>query len=143
MAFAGTYDPAQVVVTFLGNILTGFGPDTFLTVERESDAFSDEVGADGEVARARSRDRRGTVTLTLLQSSLSNDVLSAAAAADELGGLGVGPLLIKDLTGATLVAAESAWVRKIANVEYGKEITAREWMIRCADMTVLVGGIAA
>lgn len=138
-----TYDPAQVVVTFLGNILTGFGPDTFITAERESDAFTDEVGADGEVARARSKDKRGTVTLTLLQTSMSNDVLSAAAAADELGGLGAGPLLVKDLNGATLVAAESAWVQKVANVEFGAELGTREWMLRCADVSVLVGGIPA
>lgn len=135
-----TYDPGQVIVSFAGVVLQGFAPDTFVTVERDEDGWMKTAGADGEVCRTRNRNRMGRVTVTLLQSSQSNDALSALAILDELSAGGSGPLLIRDLNGTTLVAVQNAWIAKFANAEFGKELGNREWPIDCDKIEMLVGG---
>jgi hypothetical protein len=134
------YDPAAIVVTIGPNLLSGFGEGTFVKVSRDEDAFMKKVGVDGEVARARNRNRSGTVEITLLQTSQSNDVLSALAVADELTGTGAAPLMIKDLFGTTLCMVPNAWVKKRADVEFGKEVADRSWVLDCDQIQHFVGG---
>jgi hypothetical protein len=136
-----TYDAAKVNVSFSGIPLGGFAPDTFLTVERNEDAFTLVVGASGEAARSQSRNRSGRVTLTVMATSQTNDVLSALHNADELQGTGVGALFIKELNGTTLVSAESAWVVKMAPLERGAEVGTVEWVIECESLDTFVGGL--
>lgn len=134
------YDPKAVVVTFRGAILTGYADGTFITAERNEDSFALQVGADGEYTRTISRNRSGRVTLTLLQTSPSNDILSAFAKVDEVSGQGKGPLSIKDLRGNTVVFAETAWLTRPSNVEYGTEGSSREWVFETGKLEMNVGG---
>lgn len=124
-----TLDPKKVIISFLGNIITGFADGEFITVERDADAFTKYVGADGQVARARNNNKSATVTITLAQGSPSNAVLSAAARLDELAGTGVGEFLMKDLGGATMWRAPNSWIRKLPATPMGKEIGTRQWVI--------------
>lgn len=135
-----TYDPDKVIVTFLGIPMSGYADGTFISVERNEDAFALTVGADGETARTRNQNRSGTITLTLMQSSSSNDTLSAAAAADELTGLGIGALAIKDAFGTTLCIAPNAWIKKMPTTEFGKELANREWVFETDYVQMIVGG---
>lgn len=136
-----TYDPAQVLTSFAGQIISGFGEGTMIVVERDEAAFTKKVGADGEVARARNRNRSGKVRLTLMQSSASNDYLSSMARQDELAGTGVGVLQIKDGLGTTLVMVPNAWIEKIPNTEFGKEQSDREWVFDCDFVDATIGGL--
>jgi hypothetical protein len=135
-----TYSPKDISIIVAGTQITGFAEDSFLSIERSSDAFVKVVGADGEVARTASADKSGTITITLLQSSSSNDVLSALQAADEISLTGKFPLLIKDHFGTSIHEASTAWVMKVADAEYGAELGDVEWTIECADLTSFVGG---
>lgn len=140
-----TYDPQSVQLVFNGIQFRGFADGTFITVERLTDTFSDTVGAQGDVVRTRSRDRRGTVTATLQGASPTNDLLSAIAIDDEdpeAGdyAAGVGDLAVKDLNGTTLAFAQEAWIVKLPNAEFATEHTPRQWVIRCAKLQLLVGG---
>lgn len=135
-----TYDPGLVIVTFGSTIITGYADGTFVKASRNEDAFKTYVGADGTPARSRSRNRSGSIEITLSQTSPSNDALSASVLADELLGTGVSPCSIRDLNGTTLVVAPEAWVRKPADIEEGKEIGPRTWTIDTGRMEMLVGG---
>ena len=135
-----TYDPKNVSISLNGIPLNGFADGTFLTVEREEDAFNKTVGSDGIVSRAKSNNRSGMATLTLSQTSPSNDVLSSIALADELDNAGVGSFVVKDQLGTTKVFAGTAWVRKIASPSFGKEIENREWVIDLAQVDIFTGG---
>jgi hypothetical protein len=136
-----TYDPKAILFTFLGIPLSGFADGTFIKVERNDDTFKLVVGSDGESARARNRNRSGRITLTLLQTSPSNDYLSAAQRADELGiPGGKGPLLVKDVLGTTLINAPDAWIVKPPAAEFGREVGSREWVFESGDIDMLVGG---
>jgi hypothetical protein len=136
-----TYDANKVVVVFGANILTGFADGSFLTVERSEDSFTVYVGSSGEVARSRSNNKTGTSTLKLMQTSLSNDILSAYMVADELSGQGIVPFQVKDLQGTTLVLAKESWVLKPADAEFAREAGEREWKIQHAELEVFIGGV--
>ncbi len=135
-----TYDPKAVEIIFAGIPIEGFADGTFITVTRDNPSFNSLVGSDGEGARALTNDKSGTVTLTLLQTSVTNAALSAVINLDENTGDGVAPLLIKDNSGTTLSSAETAWLEKPADVEYGREIANREWTIKTDSLEIVHGG---
>lgn len=137
---AKTYDPSQVAIIVGGFQITGFADGSFLTVARNADAFALYVGTDGEGTRAKSNNKSGRITLTLAQSSDSNAILSGIAVADELSNNGIVPVLIKDNSGNSLYAAETAWIVKAPDSEFGREIGSREWIIETDNLAVFVGG---
>lgn len=138
-----TYDPKMVGITVGGVPITGYADGTFVAIERAGDTFTKVTGADGMVTRSKSNDKSGQVTLTLKQSSPSNDYLSGLAALDEMSNAGVVPVSIADASGTTLLFMPSAWIRKPANVEFGKELSTREWVLdfdKCEFPTMNIGG---
>lgn len=135
-----TYDPAKMLLTFLGSLIDGYMDGTFITVDRDEDAFSLKVGADGEKARARNNNKAGKIVVTLMQSSPSNDILSGYAASDELDGSGIGPIMLRDVLGTTLASCPDAYLSKVAKIERGKEILGTEWTFTCPALSVFAGG---
>src|SRR5574343_244689 len=93
-----TYAPGEVIVTFMGQLLTGFGDDIF-TAKRSTKTFEQRVGADGEVTHVKSADRTGEVKVTAKQTSAINAILGGIIQADELAGGMVGELLMADNNG--------------------------------------------
>lgn len=139
---AKTLDPKKVLVIVGGVPMSGFADGTFITVSRDEDSFTKRVGSDGEVARIKNANTTGSIVMTLLQSSASNDVLSGFLVADELSGAGVVPVLIKDLTGLTTIVTATAWVRKPADATFSKEVETREWTLDTGSMDIFTGGVA-
>lgn len=137
---AKTYDPSQVAIIVGGFQITGFADGSFVTIARNADAFALYVGTDGEGTRAKSNNKSGRITLTLAQSSDSNAILSGIAAADELSNNGIVPVLIKDNSGVSLFAAETAWIVKSPDSEFGREVGTREWILETDNLAVFVGG---
>lgn len=134
-----TYDPAQITVAIGGAIMSGYTDGTFVEIARNDVSWNTVVGADGIVSRAKSNDRSGTLTLTLKQTSPSNDVLSALLIADELTNRGVFPVLVKDLSGTSIFFSAQAYITTYASATYGKDIQDRTWTITLADVDMLVG----
>ncbi len=136
------YDPKSITIIFGPVLMSGFAPDTFLMVEKNVDIFSLQVGADGEACRTRSRNNSARMTVTLMQSSPVNDLLSALHEVDRAAPSGSGclPFLVKDLVGRSLFAAELSWIVKPAPAEFGVEAGTREWVIETADLQTFVAG---
>lgn len=141
MADLKQYDPSQVTIIF-GSIISGYADGSFLSVERNEDSYTLQMGTDGEGTRSKSNNRSGRATFTLMQSSDSNDALSALHLLDEStpNGDGVLPLLIKDLEGRTIYEAEKAWIVKSPTSEFDREATSREWIIETHELTQFIGG---
>jgi hypothetical protein len=135
-----TYDPKLFSVIVGAKIMSGFSDGSFIRVERNEQAWNLKVGVDGEGTRAKSNNLSGKVTITLMQSSSSNDDLSAFAAADELSNSGAVPLLVKDVSGTTVCSAVTAWVMKYPDTEFGKEVLTRAWVLETDELLMLVGG---
>jgi hypothetical protein len=137
---AKTYDPSQVAIIVGGYNITGFADGSFITVARNADAFALYVGTDGEGTRAKSNNKSGRITITLAQSSDSNAILSGIATLDELSNNGIVPLLIKDNSGLSLYAAETAWIVKTPDSEFGREVGSREWILETDNLSAFVAG---
>lgn len=135
-----TYKASLVKFFFGSHVISGFGDDTFIEAEFTGDAFETNVGAAGDVSRSQNMDESGKVVITLKGESQSNDVLSGLAQLDRLVGSSVLPLLVKDGGGTTLVQAGQAWIKKPANVGFGKKREQAKWEFACAKMYMKVGG---
>lgn len=139
MADFKNFNPAETVLVFKGHIITGFASGTHITAERDTDAFTDDVGADGFVTRVRSNDERGTITVTLVAASPSNQVLNNLMVIDQVSGRASGNLELVNLNDTTLIGATDAWIMKPANYESGDSASNREWKIRCAALKMFIG----
>jgi hypothetical protein len=138
-----TYDPGRQVLVVNGVQIQGFAPGTFIKVSRMTPTFSSKAGADGQVVRTKSRDKRGKIEITLLQTSLSNDYLSSLAVTDEQAdgaSTAVGPSMVKDLNGTTFATGANTWVVQPADLELAAEAGDRTWTLECDNLQIVVGG---
>lgn len=126
------YDPDTIVVTVNGTPISGYADGTFVSIERDEDSWTKVVGSQGEVARARSRNLSGKITLTLMQTSASNAVLEALMIADDYAQQGQFVVSVADTSYAGICASDSSWIMKPATLSYGRELEDREWTIECA-----------
>jgi hypothetical protein len=133
-----TYDPKQVAVLIDSKPIGGFADGTSIKVSRSNDMFSKSSGMDGVLSRVKSNDVSGEITLTLAQTSPSNDVLTdfANRSADN----DVVPITITDLYGTSSYVSAFVWVKKHADVEFSKDISNREWTLEAADLDMFTGG---
>jgi len=139
MALA-TFDPKSVVISVGGVPMSGFADGTFLEITADNQQFSKVVGADGFTTRVKSNNYGAVMTLTLSQSSPSNDVLSAFLQLDRLSNNGVVPILIKDMSGTTVVFSATGWIQQFPDMAFGSEINNRAWAIDLADIDIFIGG---
>lgn len=140
---ATTYDPKKYDVILAGvRINEGLADGTWLTVTPEVQGFSKKVGADGKATRTRMSNRSGTVTLTLMQTSLINDILSGLYNADlqATNGEGTATLKIQDRAGNTSFLARSAWVANDPDISLDVEASTREWSIDYEEALPTHGG---
>lgn len=143
MAFSKDYDPLKVAIHIAGVAVEGFADGTFVTVNRNSQSWTGSSGAGGEHARAKSNDKSGTVELTLMQTSATNDRLSAFLLADEnANGAGKFGFTLTDANGQTSVAALDMWVQQPPALEFGKELSDRVWTLETGNLIYGPGGIA-
>jgi hypothetical protein len=135
------YDPKKVTINLGGHIAEGFADGTFVSVTRNNQTWQVASGASGEHARAKSNDRTGTVEITLMQTSKTNDYLTSKMLLDE-GSDNAGKFAfgIIDANGATIVGAIEAWVQQPPTIEFGKELGDRAWTLEMGDLEIFVGG---
>jgi hypothetical protein len=133
-----TYDPKQIVVLLDSVPVGGFADGTSVKVTRSNDMFTKSSGMDGVLSRVKSNDFSGEIVLTLAQTSPSNDVLSSLANSSADGD--VVPIAIQDAFGTSKYVSGTCWVKKHADVEFGKDISNREWTLEVADLDMFTGG---
>ena len=142
MASVYEYDSDQYVITLGGIVFAGYADGSFLKIEMESDDYDDVAGTDGTVVRSKNLDGRATVTCSLLQSSFTNNALSAMRLVGLAApnGANIVPFVMKDLNGTTVCAAAHAWLKRLPDQEFDRAAKSRDWVIRCADMKGFIGG---
>lgn len=136
------FDPDNVILTFASQQIKGFAEDTFITVEQDGDSFTTVKGVDGEVVRTKVKGLVHIVRCTLMQTSDSNDVLSAIHNLDmgTSNGAGVAPLGIADKSGRFLFAGPEAWIVGPPSAEFGNSAKGREWMFHVVNADRFDGG---
>ena len=137
-----TYDASEVLIIIAGVTVEGFADGDFIVIEDDEDAYSMQVGTDGEAARSKSNNRGATITINTLQTSAANTLLSVLHNLDRnsSGGVGIGPFLCKDNSGNALHTAEKSWIQKRPTATYGREAQAREWVCRTNNLVAVDAG---
>jgi hypothetical protein len=107
--------------------ISGFAAGSFINVTASASLYTKVVGADGEVSRSKSANYTHEITITLMQSSLSNQYLSSIETMDKLTGQGVLPFSMTDLNGGTLKFWPQVWIEKDPDLGYNAEQTDRVW----------------
>lgn len=124
-----TYSCKKIVIAFGSHVVTGVDNDSFLTIAKQGDGVTSNVGAFGDIERSMDPNDQYKISLTLMWSSPTNDFLQEQYDYDNESCEGMFPVLIKDLRGKTLFQADEAWVVKPADRAYGKAAPNRAWEI--------------
>ncbi len=132
-----TYFAKDVSIVISDRTITGFNS---ITIDPESDGFSSSVGADGEVSRSLSADRRANIELNMQQVAESNDFLSGLHNEDLETGNKTFNITIRDNRGKSLHEAAEAWIMKAPAAEYAAEEGERVWALQAANMINVIGG---
>jgi len=139
MALA-TYDADKLVMVFAGIPITGYADGTFVGIDNNEESFGLMVGSDGDACRYKTNNNSARITFTLGQWSVTNNLLSALLTLDIEGVTeGIGPLLIKDLSGTSIFACEKAWLVKPPLADFDRAPTNREWIIETDNLKRLDG----
>lgn len=143
MSDGATQDPQGRSFIVGAHRVTGLAKGASMTVEYDADTFQMLMGLDGEGVYIKQDDDSATIVLTLLPSSVSNDVLTALflAAKRTPGGLSF-PLLLKDDAsgGRTVGGAATAVITKLPAVGYSESGETRVWTLKTTKWTSYVGG---
>lgn len=144
----GTYSPEDVIIT-IGNdnfshILSGYVDGTFITITRVVDHSTPYVGADKTNARVVRSVKNCDITLTLHQTSESNDVLSQLLTRDETSrdGSDLFYITIKDTRGRTVASSPVCYIVTNPDSDFGTDIAERAWGLHAINMTHHTGGNA-
>jgi hypothetical protein len=136
-----SYAADKIIVIVSGILMTGFAAGTFVNIEPNADLSTMQVGADGEVARSIGTNKTCKITITLQQTSTSNDVLSGLMEVDALTGGTIFPITVQDLRGRTVFMSPQSWMSKRPAISFGVESGDRAWeMGSIAPAAYFVGG---
>ena len=131
-----SYSPKDVNVSFNGIALTGFAPDSFIRIRRNSEVVMETVGAQGELSLTKNADKTGEVEVELMQTSESNIALSALLFTTEFVSdlIPVGEIVITDPSGSNLTLAHNAYIKAAPEIDLGNDQNTRVWKFGCEQL---------
>jgi hypothetical protein len=134
-----TYDAKGCSITLGGIIVTDFADGDFISVTGMGDNFEAVTGADGSENRNNKNLTGCDVTITVSQTSLTNDLFSTKHILDKLTNAGTAAFLFKDVNGTSIVSAGQAYIKGFADMNNGNALATRAWNLRCPQAVVNVG----
>ncbi|QYA57332.1 hypothetical protein SARAHDANIELLE_118 [Hafnia phage vB_HpaM_SarahDanielle] len=139
MSMFQQYSPKDVVCSWNGIAITGFAPDSFLRLQRNSDLVTPVVGAGGDVALTRNADKTGTIEIELMQTAESNQYLNALYAKQENMELELdiaSNFIIYDPSGSVMATGVNAWLQALPDVELGADQNSKVWTFGCEKLEI-------
>lgn len=134
------YNFAHCAILVDGLPVEGFNGDDGVEIAYESDVWTSEAGADGEVVRSATNDRRATITFHLNETSALNAFFRAKVLVGRTAGIGdTFSFFLKDLHTGETVTAPQCWVQTDPGVSKARAAGARDWVCMGADVTITGG----
>ena len=126
------------------HIISGYSEDAMVSIARNSPTFEIFVSADNQPTRVYKSNTSATVTLTLNQTSVSNDVLSQLYINDKnsRNSTGLFQIQILDMSGRSRYTSGQAFIAVVPDSAFSNSIQTRDWQIFCNDMETIIGGNA-
>lgn len=135
------YSPEDVVI-LLGGIyqIEGLHEGSFISIAEDGDRWTTSVTPDGQVSRTHNKLMTHSISLTLSSVADDNSILSAWASADGILYGAMFPIFIKDTNGNSMFYAPVSWIEKVPSATFSGDVESREWIIKAAGATSLIGG---
>jgi hypothetical protein len=136
------YSPEDVIIVLAGlHTISGYAADSIVRIEKATKTFTASESSDGVVSRTLRASNLYMVTITLAQSSESNEVLSWMHNADKItGGRAKFTILIRDKSGSSVMFSSEAWITGVPSTQFSTSIENRDWEIACAGAANHIGG---
>jgi len=124
----GVIKQEDIFIIIGGKRITGFPKGQFYVASKASDDVEVEDGCDGEIAMIENASELWNVTITLMQTSRSNDFMwkFREAARNALGGILLPMAIIHH--GTKLVSA-GVRIRKPPDISFSNGVETRVWPI--------------
>lgn len=160
-----TYSPSDVSVIYGLKHINGFVDGSFISIKRETPVFSHSRSMDGHCAISVQKYSTYTVTLTLAQTSSSNQFLhslqktmmksltkldstSPFSGLSSLSGIKTTvsnvisklPFIIKDSSGNSVFFGTDVWLSEEPEVVYSAGMEGRTWTIKCLNASSSIAG---
>lgn len=130
MAMPKSYRPKECTVNIGGRRIEGYGEDEFVSWSMSGVRAEMTVGSLGEVVFSGTEDVSGTLDLTLLSTSESNDYMQDWLDRNERGpGLSFRPVVVRDLNGRAKFSAAHCTILESPQVAYGRTAGMRTWKL--------------
>ena len=135
------YDPSQVTLLLGGWAPYGFAADSKIVVTKTNDVINPYSGTDGDVSLALSRNRLGTMTISLQRTSGANEVFTAYHQQMYSTRQVAFPVYLKDPRG--FVIQTMGWIQSQPEDTIGDTIQTNDWVIGLKDCTLTRSTTAA
>lgn len=125
------------ILTLDGARVGGYADGVYMVFSYDDTSAKEVEGSDGETAVKFNSKKKGTLKITLLQTSDSNTVLSTLY--QSIGRSGFMQMAFKDMSGVS-TAFGTAFFTKIPDMTRALEPQNVEWELRIIGLEMIVGG---
>jgi hypothetical protein len=145
-----TFAPNDVTVvitqqsTGIAHIVSGYSEDSIVNIERNAETFTMYTGADNTSTRIYNANKSAVITLSLQQTSASNDILSQLYRndADSRDSSGLFSLSIVDASGRSKYFSDDAYIGVVPNSAFANSMQTRDWVLHAHNLDTFIGGNA-
>jgi hypothetical protein len=143
-----SYSPEDVTIVIaqgnLSHVVNGYVDGTFLTISRLVLASEPYSGSDVSNARVVRSNKNSTLTLSLMMTSESNDILGQLLRNDEQtrDNTNLFSMTIKDNTGRSIYFSRQCYIGNNPDSTYSNAIDSRDWSIHAVKLEQVQGGNA-
>jgi hypothetical protein len=131
MSTIQSFDPKKAVVTLGLQTVTGYAPDTKVSISRANGVATPTVGVDGDISVNIDNRYNGTMTVSLLHNASFNDVLTSWVMALEQTSFPFFPVEMDDPSGQAVSTV--GWIETQPDYAVAQETGTMEWVIGLAD----------
>lgn len=141
-----SYSPEDVVIVITTNgfshTINGYADGGFVSISRLVLGSEPYSGADVTNARVVRANKNATITMSLAQTSESNDILSQLLKNDSISrdSTWLFSVLVKDNTGRSQYFSRQCYIGGHPDSSFSTAIDSRDWLIHCVKLEQNVGG---
>lgn len=132
-----TYSPADVKIIYCGYILTGIVSTTLAW--KGAKPFTVHRGIRGRHTRVFNPDLYATVTVEVLQTSITNDIFTSTLVQDRRNQSARLEFSVNDKSGTTFYQSTECFLGSYPDIGLSGELGTYKWEIECLDF--IDGGI--
>jgi hypothetical protein len=141
-----TYSPSDVDFLIDGYKITGWES---ISIKRDRDSYTFVSGIRGKNTRVRNYDKAAIITIDVLQTSETHDVLNQIHSKDVADGGSADVstadnarliVTIKDRSGTSALQSEDAYITGYPEMKFSQDFETRTWVIKCLTTSIFKCG---